>query len=227
MPTYPPTSEPTTSAASPITASLVPAIPVPTHGAGGTFAVLAKTRISAPPQEVLSLIRNTKTWPLWNTFCPSCAISPKSPPVPVEPRDDGIETGKEGWLEVGTVAVVDVFMNGDGLVSGKKRSREQGVVVTILERFEEEGKRGLRIAWKSTGWAHWQMHSERVMEFVETGDRGTEYSCWETFGGVLGSVVKRMVGEQLVDRFGDYARDVKVFVEGGKEKENGVVNGNT
>lgn len=127
-----------------------------------------------------------------------------------------------------TVAVIDVFMNGDGLVQGKKKSREQGIVVTILERFEDQEKRkGLRIAWKSTGWAHWQMHSERVMEFVETEDGGTEYSCWETFGGVLGSVVKRMVGEQLVDRFGDYARDVKKFVEGGKKKENGVANGNT
>lgn len=138
-------------------------------------------------------------------------------------------TGKEGWLEIGTVAVIDVFMNGDGLVEGKKKSRVQEIVVTVLERIEAEGgKKGVRIAWKGTGWSHWQLHSERVMDFVETEDGGTEYSCWETFGGVLGSAVKTTVGGQLVDRFGDYARDVKEFLEGGgKEVGNKPENGHT
>ena len=105
-------------------------------------------------------------------------------------------------------------MQGDGLVEGRRKSKEQGIQVTVLERFEEGGRKGFRIAWKSTGWAHWQLHSERVMDFLEMGDGKTEYVCWETFGGLLGSVVRRMAGEQLIDRFGDYARDVKGFVEG-------------
>lgn len=136
-------------------------------------------------------------------------------------------------------------MDGDGLVAeggqGKRRKRrEQGVVVTVLERLEEgadreeedgEGgkgkkKRGFRIAWTSTGWSHWQLHSERVMEFLETDDGGTEYVCWETFAGVLASVVKRVVGAQLVDRFGDYARDVKGFLESRKKgEEDGLAGG--
>ena len=159
-----------------------------------------------------------------------------------EVDEDGLWTGKEGWLEAGSVLTIEVFMSGDGLVEGRKKSREQGVVVTRVERLEgsdfevgrwesrvnerahgavsgEEGgegkeKRGYRIAWKSTGWAHWQLHSERVMEFVETEKGGTEYTCWETFGGLLGMPVKTTVGGQLVERFGDYARDVKGFLEG-------------
>lgn len=131
--------------------------------------------------------------------------------------DDGaLQLGNDGWLGVGSSAVIEVFMNGDGLDSGKKKSREQGIVVTRLERLEDGsggGRTGYRIAWKSTGFSHWQLHSERVMEFVDW-DGGTEYSCWETFGGLLGSVVKATVGGQLVDRFGDYARDVKGYVEG-------------
>lgn len=59
---------------------------------------------------------------------------------------------------------------------------------------------------------YFRLHSERVMEFVE-GNGGTDYVCWETFGGLLGSVVKTTVGGQLADRFGDYARDLKAYVE--------------
>jgi hypothetical protein len=33
------------------------------------------------------------------------------------------------------------------------------------------------------------------------------------FGGILGSTVKRLVGSTLIDRFGDYARDIKDFLE--------------
>jgi hypothetical protein len=52
-------------------------------------------------------------------------------------------------------------------------------------------------------------------------DGGTDYACWETFGGLLGSVVKATYGHQLVERFGDYARDVKRFVEGMGRVQNG------
>ena len=182
------------------------------------MSVMAKTYIAAPPAAVLMTVRNTNEWHKWNSFCPHCIIDPKSPQASPSSGDAALETRKEGWLEVGSIAMIEVFMNGDGLVEGKKKSRDQGIVVTRLEKMT--GGEGYRIAWKSTGYSYWQLHSERVMEFVEK-DGGTEYVCWETFGGLLGSVVKTMVGGQLVDRFGDYARDVKEFVEGGVRIENG------
>lgn len=107
-------------------------------------------------------------------------------------------------------------MSGDGLVPGTKKSRDQGIVITTLRKLEGEEGEGYRIAWKSTGWSHWQLHSERVMDFKADGRGGTEYVCWETFGGLLAVAVKGMVGGTLVERFGDYARDVKGFLEGGK-----------
>lgn len=197
-------------------ASLVDPIPVPTHGLGGTFTVLAKSYVAAPPSVVLQTIRNTNEWHKWNSFCPRCVIDPKSA-LSLTPSSGNaaLEIGKEGWLEVGTIAVLEVFMTGEGLVEGKKKSREQGIVVMKLEPLVG-GRKGYMIAWKSTGFSHWQLHSERVMEFAENPSGGTDYCCWETFGGLLGSVVKATVGGQLVNRFGDYARDVKAFVEGGK-----------
>jgi len=219
-PRYPSTEEPI-SAAAPVTAALVSPLPVPTHGAGGTFTVLAHTRTSASPLTVLNLIRDTNSWSKWNTFCPAGVITSKSKGKGTQgERKESFGGGEEseGWLEQGTEAVIDVFMSGDGLVQGRKRSRTQAIVVTHLGRIEDEKdgvkRSGYRVAWKAIGWAHWQLHSERVMEFVQREEGGTEYACWETFGGVLGPVVKRMVGGTLVDRFGDYARDVKGFLEG-------------
>lgn len=217
---YPPSNAPIT-ATNPVTSSLVPAIPTPTYGSSGSFAVHALTHISVPPSTVLSLIRDTGSWRKWNTFCPSVSLSPTSPP-PKESTDPNIPTGNEGWLELGTIGTIDVFMSGDGLVEGKKRSRTQGMIVTVLEPIasSEGGKKGYRLAWKGTGFSHWQLHSERVMEFVEmeleSGEAGTEFSCWETFGGVLGPVVKATVGGTLVERFGDYQRDVKAYLENQK-----------
>jgi hypothetical protein len=220
MPIYPPTTESVTSA-SPVTCSVVPSIPVPTHGSGGTFAVLAKTSVSAPPLSVLNLIRDTTTWSQWNSFCPACEIHPPKGSAPSLDLDPSIKTGKERWLELGSVATIDVFMSGDGLVPGRKRSRTQGVIITVLCPLNEAGKKGYRIAWKSTGYSHWQLHSERVMEFLEialdNGMIGTEYSCWETFGGLLGPVVKSTFGSNLVDRFGDYASDVRGYFEKDEE----------
>jgi hypothetical protein len=211
MAVYPPTTEAVTPS-SPVTASIVPPIPTPTHGPGGNFAVLAKTRVSATPLAVLNVIRNTNEWKDWNTFCPRCTFSPKSP-APNPSDDPDLPTGTPDWLEVGSIVDIDVFMNGDGLVEGKKKSRNQNVVVTKIGRLEE-GRKGYTIAWISTGWSQWQLRSERVMEFVETENGETEYDCWETFGGVLAVAVKGTVGGTLIERFGDYARDVKGFLEG-------------
>jgi hypothetical protein len=214
---YPPSSESIT-ASCPITSSIVPPIPVPTYGPGGSFSVLARTRISASPSACLSLIRDTPNWHKWNTFCPSITLSPKSPPPP-STSEPNIPTGNEGWLELGTIGTIDVFMSGDGLIPGRKRTRTQGMIVTVLSPLSTpDGKKGYRLAWKGTSFSHWQLHSERVMEFIEIelGEgkgEGTEFSCWETFAGVLTPIVKATYGGTLIERFGDYNRDVKAFLE--------------
>jgi hypothetical protein len=46
-------------------------------------------------------------------------------------------------------------------------------------------------------------------------ERVANYGSWlrETFGGVLAPVVKYTTGAKLVDRFGDYSRDLKAYYE--------------
>ncbi|EPE24339.1 hypothetical protein GLAREA_08191 [Glarea lozoyensis ATCC 20868] len=202
MPLYP-----TTPSSSQPTSSCIPPapIPIPNNDQTHTFTVLARTTIpNTPPLAILNLIRNLSTWKQWNTFCPHAVI--KTPGTAV----NGFEN-HDDWLTPGMVLTIDVHMNGDG-----KKSRTQDIEVTMLQEIKEgdryvspvrkQGGRGYVIAWKSLGWKGWQLRSVRIMEFWE-GEGGTE------FGGILGSTVRRMVGSTLVDRFGDYARDVREFFE--------------
>ena len=45
--------------------------------------------------------------------------------------------------------------------------------------------------------------------------------CRETFGGPLAIMVKLAVGSTLVERLGDYGRDIKAFIESGGDVEGG------
>ncbi|RDW69357.1 hypothetical protein BP6252_08377 [Coleophoma cylindrospora] len=194
-----------------VTSSLVSPIAVPTHGAGGTFSVLAKVHISAAPLAVLNAVRDTSTWKTWNTFCPGCTFGPAKKASKAAATHQDLPLGKENWLEPGSACQITYSMVGDA----SKSSGQQGIEVTVLRPLtrEVDGKDGFTIAWVSTGRKHWQLHSERIMEFVDDGEGGCLYACWETFGGLLGTAVKSVVGGQLRDRFGDYAKDVKGFVE--------------
>ena len=235
MTVYPSTDEPVTSAASPVTCSIVHPIPVPTHGAKGLFTVLSKTRVEATPLQVLNLIRDTSTWLEWNSFCPRCEINNKSTKANSE-IDPDIPTGQEGWLDAGTTATIDVHMSGDGLTPGKKRTRTQSVFVTYIDALplsssteksdaiNQENKRGYRICWKATGLGSF-LYSERVFELLECrldeagGITGTDFTCYETFGGVLAITVKLTYGSTLVERFGDYSRDVREYFSKGRTSD--------
>ncbi|KAH7355052.1 hypothetical protein BKA65DRAFT_535351 [Rhexocercosporidium sp. MPI-PUGE-AT-0058] len=232
------------------TSTLEPPIPTPTYGAGGSFTVLARTFIPhTTPGSVLSAIRDTSTWAHWNGFTPHFTFSPLPSPdskTSTTPSSEpGIPPGKEGWLNLGSQGSMSVHMSGNGLEPGAKKSRSQEMVITILEPLsstpsspsplapssQTTQRKGYRIAWKSLGYAHWQLHSERVTELVEIdedegeGRKGTEYVCWETFGGALAPVVKLAVGGQLRERFGEYAGGLRGFCFAGKGGMEGEIEG--
>ncbi|CZS89203.1 uncharacterized protein RAG0_00621 [Rhynchosporium agropyri] len=220
-----------------------PAIPSPTHGPGGSFSVEAKIFIpDTTPAAVLAVIRDTSTWERWNPHTPffRFSSSPSSPGADSDPGSDLIPPGKEGWLNLGSRGAMSVFMSGDGLAPGArdKKTRQQVMVVTILEPLsssspsptspgEGQKRKGLRIAWKSEGYPHWQLHTERVTDLLEVDDgegrRGTEYVCWESFGGLIAPVVRLAVGSQLRERFGEYAVGLRRYCIDSQEKDGGVV----
>jgi len=163
-------------------------------------------------------VRNTNDWHLWNTFSPICRIIATSPSPPRQLHPD-IPTGNEGWLESNTLAKLDIFMQGNGLEPGARKNRDVLIAVTLLEQSERDGHTVYTLAWKNNQSRQWKLHTERVVELVDTGDGWTDYTCHETFGGFSSSFVKKLVGNTLLDRSGDIASNLKTYMEGGEPVE--------
>ncbi|KAM7222834.1 hypothetical protein V8F06_001732 [Rhypophila decipiens] len=84
------------------------------------------------------------------------------------------------------------------------------------ERRKYTRRTGWRVAWKmrtNPFLPGWMLRSERVQEFVELDDdeqpKRCEYTCWETFYGVLAPVVRLSVGAQLTKGFNTWMVDLK------------------
>lgn len=86
--------------------------------------------------------------------------------------------------------------------------------MSALEDFEHDGRPGVRAAWKLDSWLPgFMLRSECVHEFVEVEDGVVHHRCWETFYGLLASVVRSSVGKSLIDGFGRWDRGLKEHSE--------------
>ncbi|KAJ9155202.1 hypothetical protein NKR23_g1780 [Pleurostoma richardsiae] len=203
-----------------------PVIPTPTHGAsGGSFTVTCSTRIAAPPDAVLGVLLDTATYPAWNRFVRQVdVVSHPEPPSPAAAADDtaaptALPAGEAGGgsIGVGTAMIFSVYMD----LASDKPSNRAGVEVTRLEPFTlasppsapAEERNGWRVAWRATDLPGWLLRTERVQEVVDDGAGGTEYTCWETFYGVLALVVKLKVGGRLVKGFDAWMDGLKARAE--------------
>jgi hypothetical protein len=98
------------------------------------------------------------------------------------------------------------------------------VVSVSLPQDPSDEKKEAQIVWKTVGipGGDWVMRAERVQEFVERegegGEKVTDYKTWGTFGGPMAYGLSWMgTREQIVERFRDWANDLKEFVERGVE----------
>ncbi|KAM0268524.1 hypothetical protein ACHAQH_009976, partial [Verticillium albo-atrum] len=175
---------------------------------------ICSTTIAAPPLAVLSKILDTTSWPSWNTYCKSAAITHTPPAKDVNLNAPELQSlvGKEGHLYTGVKATFSAYMTAD--VTSPSKPKE---VVTVLERFERDGRTGYRVAWQFESMPRLMLHAERVQEVVEvTGDDGavrTEYYSWETFGGVLAPVLKWTQAGALYNGFARWMDGLKGVTE--------------
>ena len=198
----------------------------PSHGSGGVFTILCSTTIAAPLATILTTVLDTRAYPLWNAFVPNVFINkqPVSPSQPPQHLAGSDIIGLDTTLQLGTDFTLDVHLGPD---DASKRSKTT-CVVSILEDFEHEGHKGVRVAWKTGGrMPGFALRCERVQEFVEVSDGLVEYRCWETMYGLLASTVDWYVGKSLEWGFGAWMDGLEEHSEkqarGDREAEAGTM----
>ncbi len=166
-------------------------LPTPLLPNGGVFTVSSSVVILAPASRVFSAIVDTANWHKWNTFVPSVEILK-------QPSGHNDSANK---LEVGTGMRFNVHMTpGDSATSSLLQ-------VTVLD--SEGGK----ICWKFAGAPSWLFRTERVHEMINKEDGTCEYCTWETFAGPTAYIIRLIYGNVLKERFNDWGRDLKRYVE--------------
>lgn len=200
------------------------AIPTPTHGSG-SFSIIASKRIAAPPHIAFATLLEHTAWPAWNRFvrratilsapAPSSSDSSDSPEAPSSASaleaaiasDDGSR-----YIKQGTTMTFEVHMDPDNA----HKSISQDMEVTLLEPLRDDATRpprGWRVAWKGTTVPQLMLRSERVQEFFDDGEGGTEYTCWETMSGPLAPFIRWTLGKSLEKGFEAWAVDLKARAE--------------
>ena len=169
-----------------------PALSTP-HRASRTalFSIYSTSAISAPAAKVHAILLDSTTYAQWNTFCPRLTMPPNQP-----------------QLAVGIHLTEHYYMRGHG----KWPPGPQGMEVVNVDDQVSEGV-GLRIVFRNTSWPNFLLWSERVQEIRAMTEDKCVYVTWDTFGGPLAWLVKITMGALLVERFKDWAEDLKNFAQ--------------
>lgn len=212
------TSNPPIPRQTPSAITLQP-VATPTHGAGGSFSIISSLPIAASPDIVFATLVDHTTWPDWNRFVRHVTIISAPPPSSAPSPDASaleaaiaLDDGQR-YIKQGTRMTFQVHLDPDNEKSHIKQSME----VTLLEPFDgkarDHEKHGWRVAWKATSIPSLLLRAERVLEFVDDGHGGTEYTCWETMYGPLAPVVRLTTGKSLEKGFEAWAVDLKAQAE--------------
>jgi hypothetical protein len=190
--------------------SAVSPVPTPTYPTGGLWTILTSTTIEAPPDAVLEATLDTSTWPKWNTFVQRADILSQPP----------LDSKNASNLKVGTKATFHSKMKETGPTNSSFSDHE----VVSIEKIATGRESGWRVVWKTIGipGGDWTLRAERVQELVEIkledGRVGTEYKTWGTFGGPMAYALNWAgTKDDIEARFGDWANDLKAYVEGYRE----------
>ncbi|KAI0007050.1 hypothetical protein F4779DRAFT_593990 [Xylariaceae sp. FL0662B] len=177
-------------------------IPTPSYGAGGSTSIICSTSIAASPSMCLEIMLDTTTYPSWNRWIPRVLISTPNNSAPSMPATLAHLASKpEQMLLPDTKFTFEVHLD--------SQVQHSDLIVTVLNDYESDGRKGLRVCWKTRN-DPWYLRAERTQDFLEGTDGETDYFCYETFYGPVAWVVKTFFGSALTDGF-------KLWMEGLKK----------
>jgi hypothetical protein len=172
-----------------------------------TFSVLGHSIINAPPSAVYDALLDLPNYRNWNTFVPGATVQQPGPGA-TETSPTLMHTGAHFEFKV------KMKETSDSLTSSKE-------ICTIAEPLKsataEDPTPTTTVRWRmdSSVFPGFQylLKAEHVNELRDLGDGRTEYVHWESFGGVLASLVSWLNGEDLGRAFRNWADELKVYVE--------------
>ncbi|KAL8997096.1 MAG: hypothetical protein Q9169_003532 [Polycauliona sp. 2 TL-2023] len=179
------------------------------------FSVFGSATINAPACLIFNTVRNTTSFPEWNTFTPSATIS--NPNNPIDPAL--LSTGDTFTY----VVILDPAAPEDKTASFEKvfdistPDAQSNYVPTALLNdgsFEPKFRKVFRASWgdNNPDTAGGLLVTERFTEVTEVGTRKAVLHTWENFGGPVAAFVQP-IQALLQARFEDYARDLKGYTE--------------
>ncbi|KEY68764.1 hypothetical protein S7711_10378 [Stachybotrys chartarum IBT 7711] len=184
----------------------------PTYGPGGTWSIYCSTTIDASLQTVLTTVLDTRNYHSWNAFCPHVDVDSQPAPKPVLPAvlADIPIADLSSTLGAGTALKLHARLDP---ADASKRSKT-ALVVSKFEQFERDGRTGIRLVWRTTDrLMGLVLRAERVQDFIDNGQGGVAYECYETFYGILASTVRAVAGKALIWGFGAWMDGLKDFSE--------------
>jgi len=185
---------------------------------GGDWSVYADIAIDAPAKTIHDALIDTERWKDWNTFVSEVEIT--SHPHAHRGR---------GHLEMteGTFMVFHMNMTPDDKMTTKQACAHIGQLRT-LENHAPPALTHIR----------WDLHNatsmlpgfvlkaQRVNEIEDLGDGKSMYRTWESFTGWKASGLKKKYEQILKERFQDWCKDLKKYVEA-KQAEGGITPAST
>lgn len=173
----------------------------PTIPTGGLFSPYATAHINASPLAVYEAIIDVASWKQWNSFVPSVTMKPTSGSSDTSKLFKNASMTFKVNMTYGTSTV----------------SKE---LVNVLDPPPSQESRAgsiTRICWildnKAIVTPRFLMHAERVNEIEDRGDGTCVYRTWETFGGPVARIVRWKYEAILKERFKDWVKDLKTYVE--------------
>ncbi|KAL8668994.1 MAG: hypothetical protein Q9168_006400 [Polycauliona sp. 1 TL-2023] len=185
------------------------------RGPATVFSVFGSATINAPACLIFDTLRNTTSYPEWNTFTPSATID-----NPHNPIDPALISANETFTYV---VILD-----PAAPQNKTTSFEKVFDISTLDAqsnyvprallndgsFEPKLRKVFRASWgdNNPATAGGLLVTQRFVEVTEVGTKKAVLHTWENFGGpVAGSV--QPIQATLQARFADYARDLKGYSE--------------
>jgi hypothetical protein len=167
-----------------------------------TFSVPGHAIIDAPIEAVYDALLDLASYREWNTLVTNATVT--------KPAVGQTSTTR---MQKGTHFDLRVKMNEKASLQSSKELCN--LAEPVKKSSEADPIPTTTVSWvmNSAGLMSYLLQAEHINELTDLGDGRTEYTHWESFGGVVSYAVKWFAGDDLARHFRSWPGDLKAYVE--------------